>query len=186
MFGGTYGRVRAELARLEHRHGRADAEGARHVAAGRDDAALAAADDHRLVGERRVVALLDRGVEGVAIDMRDRQRVRAPRGATGAASRRPGSARPLPATSAGSRGRSRASGSSRLPSWQGGARCSLRVASRSLGHGEPHAAPPFRARCPRARRTRAAAVRRPPRSRARPARKAGSAAAARIASGRYR
>ena len=39
--------------RLEHRHRRAHAEGARDVAGGRDDAALAAADDHRLVGEAR-------------------------------------------------------------------------------------------------------------------------------------
>ena len=68
------GRMRAKLAGLEDRHGGADAEGARHIAAGQHDAALAAADDHRLVGERRVVALLDGGVERVAIDMRDRQR----------------------------------------------------------------------------------------------------------------
>ena len=65
------GGVRAQRQRLEHRHRRAHAEGARDVAGGRDHAALAAADDHRLVGERRVVALLDRGVEGVAIDMGD-------------------------------------------------------------------------------------------------------------------
>ena len=39
--------------RLEHRHRRAHAVGARDVAGGRDHAALAAADDHRLVGERR-------------------------------------------------------------------------------------------------------------------------------------
>ena len=62
--------------RLEHRHRRADAVGARDVAAGGDDAAFAAADDHRLVGERGVVALFDRGVEGVAVDMRDGQRCR--------------------------------------------------------------------------------------------------------------
>ena len=66
--------MRAELAGLEDRHGGADAEGARHIAAGQHDAALAAADDHRLVGERRVVALLDGGVERVAVDMRDRER----------------------------------------------------------------------------------------------------------------
>ena len=86
------GGVRAELQRLEHRHRRADAVGARDVAAGRDHAALAAADDQRLVGESWVVALLDRGVEGVAVDMGDRQRRRVRRGARGAASRRPGSA----------------------------------------------------------------------------------------------
>ena len=77
--GRQHDRVRAELARLEHRHRRMDAVGARDVAGGRDHAALAAADDQRLVGERRVVALLDRGVEGVAIDMRDRERVRVAR-----------------------------------------------------------------------------------------------------------
>ena len=41
----------------------------RDIAAGRDDAALAAADDHRPVAQARVVALLDAGVEGVAIDV---------------------------------------------------------------------------------------------------------------------
>src|SRR5262249_31372172 len=54
---------------------RAHAEGAGDVAAGEHDAAPASADDHRLVGKRRVVALLDGGVEGVAVDVRDRQRV---------------------------------------------------------------------------------------------------------------
>jgi hypothetical protein len=36
---------------------------------------LASADDHRLVRERRIVAFLDRGIEGVAVDMGDRKRV---------------------------------------------------------------------------------------------------------------
>ena len=66
--------VRAGLQRLEHRHGRAHAVGARHVAGRRHHAALAAADDDGLVGEARIVALLHRGVEGVAIDVRDGER----------------------------------------------------------------------------------------------------------------
>ena len=36
--------------------------------------AFAATDDDGLVGDIRIVALLDRGVEGIAIDMGDRQR----------------------------------------------------------------------------------------------------------------
>ena len=60
---------RTGLQRLEHRHGRAHALDAGDVAGGRDDAALAAADDHRLVGQLRIVALLDRRIEGVAVDM---------------------------------------------------------------------------------------------------------------------
>src|SRR4051812_21014260 len=63
--------MRAEAPRFEHRHRRADAEGSRDVTSGRHDAALAATDNQRLVGQRRVVALLDRGVEGVAIDVAD-------------------------------------------------------------------------------------------------------------------
>ena len=66
--------VRAGLQRLEHRHRRAHAERARDIACRRHDAALSAAHDHRPVGEARVVALLHRRVEGVAIDMRDRER----------------------------------------------------------------------------------------------------------------
>jgi hypothetical protein len=34
-----------------------------------------AADDHRFVGERRILAFLDRREEGVAIDMGDGERV---------------------------------------------------------------------------------------------------------------
>jgi hypothetical protein len=68
--------VRAQPPRLEHRHRRAHPIGARHVAAGQHDPALAAADDHRLVGKRGVVALLDRGIEGVAINVRNRERVK--------------------------------------------------------------------------------------------------------------
>jgi hypothetical protein len=36
---------------------------------------LASADDHRFVRERWIVAFLDRGIEGVAVDMSDRKRV---------------------------------------------------------------------------------------------------------------
>ena len=64
--------VRAKLQRLEHRHGRAHAEGARHVAGRDDDAASARmTDDQRLAGELRPVALLDGGIEGIAIDVGD-------------------------------------------------------------------------------------------------------------------
>ncbi len=66
-------RVGAELAGGEHRHGGAHAGLAGDVAAGGDDAALAAPDDQRLVAQGRVVALFDRGVERVAIDVRDGQ-----------------------------------------------------------------------------------------------------------------
>ena len=41
------------------------------VAGGGDDAAAAAADDDRAVGEAGIVALLHRGVEGVAVEMGD-------------------------------------------------------------------------------------------------------------------
>ncbi len=68
------GGLRAELQRLEHRHRRAHAIGARDIAGGRHHAALAAADNHGPVGKLGIVALLDRGVERVAIDMRERQR----------------------------------------------------------------------------------------------------------------
>ena len=56
-----------------HRHRRADAERARLVAGRGDDAALAdaAADDDRLAAQARVVALLDRRVECVHVEMED-------------------------------------------------------------------------------------------------------------------
>ena len=48
--GRDHGGVRAQLQRLEHRHGRAGAELARDVAGGRHHAAPAGvADDHRLI-----------------------------------------------------------------------------------------------------------------------------------------
>jgi len=66
---------RAQFERLEHRHRRAHALDAGDVAGGGDDAAPAATDDQRPVAQGRVVALFDRGVEGVAIDMGDVQPV---------------------------------------------------------------------------------------------------------------
>ena len=48
-------------------------EAPRDIAAGQHHAAHAAADDHRPVGELRPVALLDAGIERIAIDMRDGQ-----------------------------------------------------------------------------------------------------------------
>ena len=94
MSGGRTIAVGTELQRLTRRHRRAHAEGARDVAAGRDDAApAAAADDQRLVGKLGPVALFDRRVEGVAVDMGDRQ-LGAGVGDRGAASRSAGSAPP--------------------------------------------------------------------------------------------
>ena len=69
------GRLRAKLERLEHRHGRAHAIDARDIAGGRDHAALPAADDDRLVAQLRVVALLHAGIEGIAVDVRDREQI---------------------------------------------------------------------------------------------------------------
>ena len=62
---------RAGGERLEHGHGGADAADARDVAAGGNDAALAPADDEGLVAKLRIVALLDGGIEGVAIHVGD-------------------------------------------------------------------------------------------------------------------
>ena len=63
--------VRAELPGLEHGHGRTHAGLAGNVAAGGDHPALATTDDQRLVEQAWVVALFDRGIECVAVDMRD-------------------------------------------------------------------------------------------------------------------
>ena len=93
--------------RLEHRHRRAHAVGARDVAAGRHDTALAAADDQRLVA---------RGADRRAFRPRRRRRrsrhgrwraCRVRDGRGDAASRRPGSARAAPACRRDSRGRVR-------------------------------------------------------------------------------
>ena len=58
---------------LGHRHRRAHAERARLVARRRHDAAAVglAADRQRLAAQRRVVALLDRRVERVHVDVKD-------------------------------------------------------------------------------------------------------------------
>ena len=72
--GPDHGGMRAQRQRLEHRHRRAHPEGAGDVAGRRHHAALAAADDDGLVGDLRIVALLDGGVERVAIDVGERQR----------------------------------------------------------------------------------------------------------------
>ena len=67
-------RVGTGLERLEHRHGRADAGEPGDIAAGGDDAARAAADDDRAVEKLRPVALLDAGIEGVAVEMSEGER----------------------------------------------------------------------------------------------------------------
>src|SRR5262249_21724880 len=51
------------------------ADRARDVAGGKHDTALASTHDHGLVGEREIVALLDGGIEGIAIDVGNGQRV---------------------------------------------------------------------------------------------------------------
>jgi hypothetical protein len=65
--------VRAQLIGLEHGHSRANAGLARDIAAGGDNAAHAAADNHRPVAQVGVVALFDRGEECVAIDVGNRE-----------------------------------------------------------------------------------------------------------------
>jgi hypothetical protein len=67
-------RGRAQRQRLEHRHGRAHAIRPGDVAGRRNHAALAAADDDRLVGDLGIVALLYGGVERIAIDMGEGER----------------------------------------------------------------------------------------------------------------
>ena len=66
--------LRAELQGLEHRHRRAHAVGPGDVAGGQHHAARAAADNQWFVAQTGVVALLDTGVESVAVNMRNRQR----------------------------------------------------------------------------------------------------------------
>ena len=85
-----YDRIRAGRQCLEHRHRRAHAIEPCHIAAGEHDPAGAAADDDRAVRQFGSVALFDRGIKRVAIDMRDRQRAECgvmdqPRRATGGA-----------------------------------------------------------------------------------------------------
>ena len=72
--GWEHDRVRAKRPGPRHRHRRAHPERPGDVAASRNDAARPRpADDQGLVIEARVVALFDRGVEGVAVDMGDVQ-----------------------------------------------------------------------------------------------------------------
>jgi hypothetical protein len=65
----------AQPARLEHGHCRFHTEGPCDIARGQHDAAPAPADDHRFVRQRRVVAFFDGCIKGVAVDMRDGERV---------------------------------------------------------------------------------------------------------------
>src|SRR3546814_20078432 len=53
------------------RHGGVDAIGSRLIARGRDDAPVHAADSHRPTPQMGIVALPDRRIEGVHIDMDD-------------------------------------------------------------------------------------------------------------------
>jgi len=69
--GGDDDGVGAQLEGLKHRHGGTHALNAGNVAAGGDDPALAAADDDGVIGEGGIVAFLDAGIEGIAIDMGD-------------------------------------------------------------------------------------------------------------------
>ena len=66
-------RLRAAPERLGGAHRRVDAEPPRDVVRRRDDAAAVriAADDERLVAERRVLELLDRGEERVEVEVRE-------------------------------------------------------------------------------------------------------------------
>ena len=67
------GGVGTGLQGLEHWHGRADTVGAGDVAAGGDHATVATADDHRDITQLRPVSFLDGSVEGVAVEMGDRE-----------------------------------------------------------------------------------------------------------------
>ena len=109
-------RVGAQRERPEHRHRRAHAVKPRDIAAGQNDASRAAADDDRLLGEFRPVALFHRRVKGVAIEVRNREvgqlvmRDEARRAAFGAAFRRGRRRCQGGAVAAQSRGHSRSSG----------------------------------------------------------------------------
>ena len=127
-------RLGAELQRLEHRHGGADALDAGDVAGGGDDAAAAAADDDRAVAQARVVALLDRGIEGVAVEMGDGRGCGARGGPGCGGCGRPGSA-PGPRRRPGSRGRGSGRGPSRQHSRRPGAAGGRTVAA-SSGAGQ--------------------------------------------------
>ncbi len=59
------------LAGLEHGHGGAYTKGSRDVASRRDNAAMTTADNYRLVGQGRIIALFDTGIKRIAIEMCD-------------------------------------------------------------------------------------------------------------------
>ena len=61
----------AELQGLEHRHRGADAVDSGEVAAGRDDAPGAAADDDGLIPQGGVIPLFNAGIKGVAVHVGD-------------------------------------------------------------------------------------------------------------------
>lgn len=69
--GADHDGVGAEFEGLKHRHGRADAGDAGDVAAGRNHAPCAAADDDRAGGEGGVVAFFDARIKGVTVDVGD-------------------------------------------------------------------------------------------------------------------
>ena len=66
-------RIRTELERLEHRHRGPYTFDPRNIAGGRDHAAPTATNNDGFVPQLRIVALLDRRIEGVAVYMRNRQ-----------------------------------------------------------------------------------------------------------------
>ena len=67
--------VRAQPAGPDARHGRVEPAGPGQVGGGHDHAARRrAADHHRPAGERRILQHLDRGVEGIQVDVEDRLR----------------------------------------------------------------------------------------------------------------
>ena len=68
-------RIGAGAQSLEHRHRGMDTVLPRHITGGHHDAAFLAADEHGLVPEGRIVAFLDTCIEGIAIDMGNRQLV---------------------------------------------------------------------------------------------------------------
>ena len=76
MAGADEDRVRAAAQRLGAAHRRVDAVPARDVVRGRDHAAAlrVAADDERLSAQGGILELLDRGEEGVEIEVRDDHR----------------------------------------------------------------------------------------------------------------
>ena len=65
--------VRTAFQRLPSRHCRADAELPGDIAGSGDNTALAPANNHRPVTDVGIVALFDRGIEGITVNMCDRQ-----------------------------------------------------------------------------------------------------------------